>query len=114
MTTAKDFEANESVQSEAGLRSQVMAALSYLGILCFVPLLLAQDDEFVQFHARQGLVLWMWGVIAVFTLSLPGFGKWFFSFSGMGIMALCAFGLVAVALKRAWRLPLIGVVAERL
>ncbi|MEI6986849.1 MAG: hypothetical protein WCK65_12040 [Rhodospirillaceae bacterium] len=102
------------IYSEGGLRSKVMAAFSYLGILCFVPLLLNRDDEYVQFHARQGLVLWMWGVLAIFALSLPGIGKWFFSFSGLSIMALSALGLVSVLLQRAWRLPVIYQVSERL
>ncbi|MEI8393159.1 MAG: hypothetical protein WCF85_00385 [Rhodospirillaceae bacterium] len=104
----------DSVESEGGLRPLVMAALSYLGILCFVPLLLCRNDEFVQFHARQGLVLWMWGVAAIFALSLPGIGKWFFSSSGMIIMAFSALGLISVVLRRAWRLPIIGVMADRL
>ena len=102
------------IRTELDLRARIMAALSYLGILCFVPLLLNRDDEYVQFHARQGLVLWMWGVLAIFALSLPGIGKWFFSFSGMAIMALSALGLVSVVLQRAWRLPVIHGVAERL
>jgi uncharacterized membrane protein len=102
------------LHSEGGLRVKVMAAFSYLGILCFVPLLLCRDDEFVQFHARQGLVLWMWGVLAIFALSLPGIGKWFFSFSGMAIMALSALGLVSVLLQKAWRLPVIHEVSQRL
>ena len=105
---------DETVASEGGLRAKVMAAFSYLGILCFVPLLLNRDDEFVQFHARQGLVLWMWGVLAMFALSLPGIGTWFFSCSGMAIMAFSAMGLVSVILHRAWRLPLIHEVAQRL
>ncbi len=105
---------DETVESTGELRSRIMAALSYLGILCFVPLLRAQDDEFVQFHARQGLVLWMWGILAIFSLSMPGIGKWFFSFSGMSIMAFSAIGLVSVVLQRAWRLPVIHMLAERL
>ncbi len=105
---------DETVRSEGGLRSRVMASLSYLGILCFVPLLLDRDDEFVQFHARQGLVLWMWGVLAIFALSAPGVGKWFFSFSGMAILAFSAVGLISVLLQRAWRLPLIHAVADSL
>ncbi len=44
----------------------MMAALSYMGILCFVPLLTNREDEYVHFHAKQGLVLWMWAVIAMF------------------------------------------------
>ncbi|MCK9361621.1 hypothetical protein M0Q28_05385 [Patescibacteria group bacterium] len=34
-----------------------MAALSYLGILCLIPLLAKKDSKFVQEHAKQGLVL---------------------------------------------------------
>ena len=96
------------------LRSRVMAALSYLGILCFVPLLFNRQDEYVQFHARQGLVLWMWGVLAIFALSLPGIGRWFFSFSGMAIMMLSGLGLISVLLARAWRLPFIHGLSVRL
>ncbi|CAK0747830.1 Magnetosome protein MmsF [uncultured Gammaproteobacteria bacterium] len=105
---------DETVYSDGGLRARVMAAFSYLGILCFVPLLFGRDDEFVQFHARQGLVLWMWGVLAIFALALPGIGKWFFSFSGLAIMAFSALGLVSVLLQRAWRLPLIHEISRRL
>jgi len=103
-----------TIHADGSLRAKVFAAMSYLGILCFVPLLLNRSDEYVNFHARQGLVLWMWGVLAIFALSLPGIGKWFFSFSGMAIMLFSATGLVSVLLDRAWRLPLIHDVADRL
>ncbi|CAH2598651.1 Magnetosome protein MamF [Rhodovastum atsumiense] len=103
-----------SIGTSGGLRSRLLAALSYLGILCFVPLLFSRDDEFVQFHARQGLVLWMWGVLAIFALSLPGIGRWFFSFSSMVIMLLSAIGLISVLLEKAWRLPFIYGLAARL
>ncbi|CAK0756006.1 Magnetosome protein MamF [Azospirillaceae bacterium] len=102
------------IGTEGSLRSRVFAAFSYLGILCFVPLLMNRNDEFVQFHARQGLVLWMWGVFALFTLGLPGIGKWFFGFSGMMIMMYSGVGLLAVLLEKAWKLPLICKLAERL
>ncbi|MBF0331484.1 MAG: hypothetical protein HQL17_06065 [Candidatus Omnitrophica bacterium] len=35
------------------------ALLSYCFILCIMPLVQKKDDEFVQFHARQGLALFL-------------------------------------------------------
>jgi fumarate reductase subunit D len=95
-----------------GYRSPLMAALSYLGILCFVPLMMSKGDDYVNFHSRQGLVLWMWSVLAMFALHLPGVGKWLFSFSAMAIVVFSVLGLASVAFKRSWRLPLIGAVAD--
>lgn len=46
--TAQDIKDNKAV-----------AMLSYLSILCFVPLLLKKDSAFAQFHAKQGLALFI-------------------------------------------------------
>lgn len=40
-----------------------LAAISYLGVLCFVPLLFGQQDEFVHFHARQGIKLFAYTML---------------------------------------------------
>lgn len=42
---------------------RLMAALSYVHILCLVPLLTQRDNKFVQFHAKQGLVLFVVEVV---------------------------------------------------
>ena len=94
-------------------RTKLMAALSYLGVLCFVPLLYCRDDPFVHFHSRQGLVIWMWGVVAMFMVSLP-FGRLFFSFSSTAILVFSVIGLISVLLGQTWRLPLVHGLAERL
>lgn len=106
--------ATAAVRSEGDVRSRLMAALSYLGILCFVPLIMSADDEYVSFHAKQGLVIWMWGVLALFALHLPGVGKWLFGFSTMAVLVLSLIGLTAVALHKAWRLPLIHSLAAKI
>lgn len=103
-----------TLRSRGGARSRLMALMSYLGILCFVPLLSSTDDEFVCFHARQGLVIWMWGVIAVFALHVPGIGKWFFSFSAFAVVIFSVIGVIAVSLNRAWKLPFIHSLASRI
>ena len=35
----------------------LMVILAYFGILCLIPFLAEKDDEFVQYHAKQGLTL---------------------------------------------------------
>ena len=44
-------------------KSKVLACLSYFGILILIPLIAARDDEFVQFHVRQGAKLTILGII---------------------------------------------------
>ena len=97
----------------AAKRSRLMAAMSYLGILCFVPLLFSRGDEFISFHARQGLVIWDWGVLAVFTLAIPGLG-WFFSLSSSIIVIMSGIGILSSALLQEWRLPFVAGLADRL
>jgi uncharacterized membrane protein len=41
-----------------------IALLSYISILCFVPLLLKKKSPYAQFHARQGLALFIIEVCA--------------------------------------------------
>ena len=94
-------------------RSRLMACMSYLGVLCFVPLLFSRDDEFVAFHARQGLVLWAWGVLAIFSLAVPGLG-WFFPLSSSIITVLCFIGFASALFLQTWRFPLVGDLADKL
>ena len=94
-------------------RSRLMAAISYLGILCFVPLLFNRDDPFVNFHARQGMVLWIWTVLAIFSLSLPGL-TWFFGLSSSLIGIFTLIGIVSATFLQMWRLPGVSYLAEKL
>lgn len=105
---------DESLQPPQRMRSTIYAALSYLGILCFVPLTIARDDAFVRFHAKQGLVIWMWSILAIFVLHIPVLGKWLFGFSTMAVVALSVIGLISVLFKRAWRLPVISGIAAHI
>lgn len=95
-------------------KSLLMAMLSYLSVLCIVPLLFNKEDEYIFFHARQGLVLWIWGVLSIFAMHIPVIGPFFFSFSATLIGVFSIIGLVSVMLGRAWRLPFIYILASRL
>jgi uncharacterized membrane protein len=55
--------------------NKVTAALSYFWILCLVPLLAKKDSKFAQFHAKQGLVLFIIDIIASVVIFIPVFGQ---------------------------------------
>ncbi len=103
-----------TVRRDAGIGSQIMAAMSYLGILALVPLVVGGRDPYVGFHARQGLVLWIWEVLAVFSLALPVIGRLFFQVSSLICFALSVVGLISVLLGRAWKFPIVGDWAQKL
>ncbi|ABK44759.1 conserved hypothetical protein [Magnetococcus marinus MC-1] len=96
------------------LVAQVLAGMSYLGILALVPFMIGRRDPFVAFHARQGIIIWIWEVIAVYALIVPGLGKIAFQLSSVLCFVLSLVGLVSVILGRAWRLPGVSSVAEKL
>ncbi|MBF0213555.1 MAG: hypothetical protein HQM00_08325 [Magnetococcales bacterium] len=93
------------------MKNRLMAALSYLGVLCLVPLLMESKDSFVVFHARQGLVLWVWTVLSFFAMHLPGLGPYLFSTSTVLVLFLSMFGLFSVVMNQRWRIPIIASIA---
>ncbi|MEG3620045.1 hypothetical protein V5T82_16390 [Magnetovibrio sp. PR-2] len=99
--------AKKTVRSKGGFRARLLAVMSYLGILCFVPLLRASDDEFVHFHARQGLIIWMIGIVGIFSFFIPGAGKWLFSAALICALIFSVTGILSVLFHRAWKIPLV-------
>ncbi|MBF0402238.1 MAG: hypothetical protein HQL90_15915 [Magnetococcales bacterium] len=102
------------LEREEGVSARLLAAMSYLGVLSLVPLVVNRTDSYVQFHARQGVVLWMWEVLAIYTLLVPAVGQLFFRVSSMICLLLSVVGLLSVLLGRAWKFPLVGDWAARL
>lgn len=54
---------------------RILTVLSYLGAMCFIPMFLYNDDEFSQFHAKQGLILFIFGLIADALAAVPVVGS---------------------------------------
>ncbi|MBF0448111.1 MAG: hypothetical protein HQL67_07930 [Magnetococcales bacterium] len=102
------------VKRESDVGSQVMAAMSYLGILSLVPLIVNRRDPYVRFHSKQGLIIWIWEVLAVFALAIPIAGRLVFQVSSLLCFMLSVAGLISVLLGRAWKLPVIHKFAEKL
>ncbi|MEO5339585.1 MAG: hypothetical protein H7837_03560 [Magnetococcus sp. MYC-9] len=103
-----------TLQREVGVSARTLAVMSYLGVLSLVPLVMNRNDSYVQFHARQGVVLWMWEVLAIYTLLVPAVGQFFFRLSSIACLVLSVIGVLSVLLGRAWKFPVIGDWAARL
>ncbi len=52
----------------------LIAILSYFGILFLIPLLVSKDKPFVQFHAKQGLVLFIAEIATTLVAWIPILG----------------------------------------
>ncbi|QTH45727.1 DUF4870 domain-containing protein [Cohnella sp. LGH] len=84
-----------------------MAIVAY--ILFFVPLLAAKESPFAQYHARQGLNLFLLALIANVVLSIiPIIGWLLLPLVNLGILALVIIGILAAANGQVKPLPLIG------
>ena len=85
--------------------NKLMALLSYLGILFLIPLLAKKDSPYCQFHAKQGLVLF----IASFIMWIPFIG-WIL---GVVVFILWLIGVINVLSGKMKPLPIIGGFAEK-
>ena len=72
--------AQQSAQNEApygaaaGQGNKALAALSYLSILFLAPSIFAPQDKFARYHARQGMKLFLAGLIGRIAGSIIGLG----------------------------------------
>lgn len=90
-------------------QTNIMALISYLGPLCLIPILTREKEEFVVFHSKQGLVLFV-GEMAgwiIFSLIVP-----FLSFVGnlLGVcwLVLSIIGIINVSRNEKKEIPFIG------
>lgn len=94
------------------LEGKSFAVLSYLSILCIIPLILKKDNAFVLAHSKQGLVIFI-GQVAVMIASIL-FGPWMFRL-GMFVLGVFAFiGILAVVQGRLVRFPVISPIADKI
>ena len=94
------------------LEGKSFAVLSYLSILCIIPLILKKDNPFVLAHSKQGLVIFV-GQVAVLIASIL-LGPWVFRL-GMFVLWVFAFiGILAVLQGRLIKFPVISSIANKI
>ena len=84
-------------------KNKNIAVLSYVWILCLVPLLGKRDSEFAQFHAKQGLVLFAVEIVASLFIWFPIFGQLLM----IGLLVISVIGIVKTLNGEGWKIPII-------
>lgn len=85
--------------------TNLFAALSYISILSLVFYILKKDDEFIRFHSRQGVVLF---VLSLFSI-IPIIG-WLLA---IVVLVLIIVGALKAYSGEKFRLPVVADLAEK-
>jgi len=88
--------------------------LSYIGVLCLIPLLTKKDDAFVFFHAKQGLVLFIVEVITAFVAIIPVLGWIIAPMASLLWVALSIIGIINITNGEKKELPILGKYADKI
>lgn len=93
----------------------MIAALSYIWVLCLIPLLTRRNDEYCQFHAKQGLVLFIVS-FAVMVLGMVPILGWLIilPLGWLVIIIFSIFGIINALQGKKWIMPYIGKHAEKI
>jgi uncharacterized membrane protein len=99
----------------------IFLVLSYLGILSLIPLLAKKDDAEVQWHAKNGVVLFgaevVWVIVRIILSRIPGVGcsmvvvgcvVW------LGFLALSILCIMKAVQGQRFRIPVLTDIAEKL
>jgi fumarate reductase subunit D len=94
-------------------RGIIAAVLSYIPLLCLIPLLQMRDNEQARFHSRQGLLLFLVELLAVLFL-IPGLSGMIWKTILILALGASVAGIVFGIQGRKYRLPVIGDIAEKM
>ncbi len=87
-----------------------LAALSYLGVLVIIPLLVARHNPYVVFHAKQGLVILVGYILAMFLVMWTSvFGNLLW----LVLLLASVAGLIQALRGKRWRMPGISALADK-
>ena len=87
-------------------KNKAMGLLAY--ILFFIPLLAAKDSPFARYHANQGLVLFICGLISSVLWIIPILGWIIAPILSIVITVLAVIGIINAVNGKAKELPIIG------
>ena len=107
-------ERKEQQVEASGSSENVYAVLSYLWILCLVPILMKKEDEFVRFHARQGLMLFIIEIAVAIIGIVPLLGPLVYVLGIFICGVLSVIGIIQVLMGNKWSIPVIGEWAEKI
>jgi len=99
-----------SADTKDAQENRYTALFSYIWILFLIPLLARRDSKFCQFHAKQGLVLFVIDLIASLFFWIPIIGQLL-----MLVLAIVSIiGIIKVLNGEYWKIPYISEWAKKI
>ena len=86
---------------------KALAVISYFWLISLIVLLVKKDNEFVLFHARQGLVL---AILATVFSFIPIIG-WLLN---IVVIIFAVVGIVKALAGETWKMPILGDFAQKI
>lgn len=92
-----------------------IACLSYVSLLFLVPLLTKKESRFAQFHARQGMTLFMVWIVSDFVLRItPIFGWKLIPVANLFFVVVSIIGIIKTFVGEAWEIPGVSVITKKI
>lgn len=90
------------------------AVISYISFLCIVALVLKKDNKFALYHAKQGLVLFVFEVVTFIISIIPLLG-WLLGMLGVVIFGLFSvWGMLQALMGNFNRFPIVSDIADKI
>ena len=104
----------DSLKEKDIQEGKFFAVISYISFLCIVSLVLKKDNKFTLYHAKQGLVLFVFEV-AVFIISVIPLLGWLIGMFGVAVFTLFSiWGILQALMGNLNRFPLISDIADKI
>ena len=94
--------------------AKFFAAIGYLNVLCFVPLLLKKNNKFAQFHGKQALVLFILEAAVFIIKVVPVLGDLVSTVSLVIFGIFSLIGVMKVLMNEYWEMPVIYEISSRI
>jgi uncharacterized membrane protein len=95
----------EPPEAELEDLDRLLAAAAYVPVVCLTALIVRRREEFVAFHARQGLALFVLEILAAMLFFLPAVGPTLGGAVGIACLAAAARAGRTASRGACWEIP---------
>ncbi len=113
-TSAPAPEPSPAPAAKSGGDDNLMGAISYIGIIAVVMLLVKKDSEYVRFHAKQGTVLFIGEVVLWVLQILAWFLFFVWGLVWLVLLLASIIGFIKAFSGEKYKLPVIGDLADKI